>query len=110
MAYAASAIAPITARFRKRIIRDLIGSTALGFGIGYYFWYGVHVRKMREIREYDQHVMEEVRREYGDWAAATPPVNTKKTGGLIPLEKVGAIPFESPPDTSAVIRDAAKTE
>ncbi|KNC96587.1 uncharacterized protein SPPG_08171 [Spizellomyces punctatus DAOM BR117] len=93
MAYAASAIAPITGRFRRRVLRDLVGSIALGTGIAYYWWYNSHVPTMQEscapyylrllyapelwnskeqrgnkYKDYDHKVREEMLKEHGAWA------------------------------------------
>ncbi|KAJ3180353.1 hypothetical protein HDU85_004058 [Gaertneriomyces sp. JEL0708] len=63
--HAASAIAPITGRFRHRVIRDIVGSVSLGLGIGYWFWYGVHMRDMKNWKDYDAQVRHEMQRLYG---------------------------------------------
>ncbi|TPX64596.1 hypothetical protein SpCBS45565_g05757 [Spizellomyces sp. 'palustris'] len=73
MAYAASALAPVTGRFRRRVLRDLVGSITLGTGIAYYWWYSSHVPIMQEscapkYKDYDHKVREEMLKEHGAWA------------------------------------------
>ena len=57
----ASAIAPITGRFKNRVIRDLIGSSVLGVSVGALYWYGYHEPAFKKYRAYDEKVMKEVK-------------------------------------------------
>ncbi|TPX60740.1 hypothetical protein PhCBS80983_g01600 [Powellomyces hirtus] len=72
MAYAASAVAPITGRFTRRVLFDLVGSISLGTGIAYYYWYRSHLPQMEEYKKYDQKVREELLAEHGTWAVDEP--------------------------------------
>ncbi|KAJ3014349.1 hypothetical protein HKX48_005204 [Thoreauomyces humboldtii] len=68
MAFAASAVAPITGRFTRRVIFDLVGSITFGTGLGYYYWYYSHLPKMQDYKDYDQKVRKELLAEHGTWA------------------------------------------
>ncbi|KAJ3186339.1 hypothetical protein HDU85_007779 [Gaertneriomyces sp. JEL0708] len=69
MAFAASAVAPMTGRFRRKVIRDLVGSVSLGLVFGYTWWYGFHLPKMQHWKAYDQKVREEILAEQGSLGA-----------------------------------------
>ncbi|KAJ3152485.1 hypothetical protein HDU89_001172 [Geranomyces variabilis] len=68
MAFAASAIAPITGRFTKRVMFDLVGSITTGTALAYYYWNSSHLPKMAEYKQYDQKVREELLAAHGSWA------------------------------------------
>ncbi|KAI9101937.1 hypothetical protein DFS34DRAFT_612048 [Phlyctochytrium arcticum] len=68
MAFAASAVAPITGRFRNRIIRDLVLSITVGTIAATYWWKTSHVPKMEMYKSYDKRVREELIKEHGAWA------------------------------------------
>ncbi|KAJ3382152.1 hypothetical protein HDU92_004914 [Lobulomyces angularis] len=54
------AIAPITGRFRKRVIFDVVGSLTLGTVGAYWFWYGFHLPFMKKRLDYDAKVKQEM--------------------------------------------------
>ena len=66
--HAASAIAPISGRFRRKVLFDIVGSLSLGTAAAYTFWYYHHVPKMAEYKAYDEKVRAEIQAEYGEWA------------------------------------------
>ncbi|KAJ3053729.1 hypothetical protein HK097_003537 [Rhizophlyctis rosea] len=66
--HAASAVAPIAGRFRRRVLFDIVGSLSLGTAAAYYFWYSHHVPKMAAYKAYDEKVRAEIQAEYGEWA------------------------------------------
>ncbi|KAJ3366368.1 hypothetical protein HDU91_001837, partial [Kappamyces sp. JEL0680] len=49
----ASKIAPITGRFKNRVIRDVTGSVVLGSVLAFSFWYGYAQPKQRYFKEFD---------------------------------------------------------
>ncbi|KAI8819867.1 uncharacterized protein EV422DRAFT_568325 [Fimicolochytrium jonesii] len=68
MAFAASSLAPITGRFKKRVVRDLVGSITFGTAAAYYWWNNSHLPKMAEYKAYDSKVRAELIAEHGEWA------------------------------------------
>ena len=66
----ASAIAPITGRFRTRLTRDLVGSISLGTVMAYYYWHKVHVPSMAKFRAHDAAVKVQVDAENAAFLAA----------------------------------------
>ncbi|KAJ3039180.1 hypothetical protein HDV00_012503 [Rhizophlyctis rosea] len=70
MAHAASALAPITGRFRKRLLFDLVGSLTLGTGLAYAYWYKMHLPQMAMYKAYDAKCREESKKIYAEWVAA----------------------------------------
>lgn len=73
---AASAIAPITGRFRKRIVFDLFGALALGTACASAWWYGHHIPKMAKFRAHDARVKLEVDAENAAFLAAQAQVSS----------------------------------
>jgi hypothetical protein len=51
---AASAIAPITGRFRRRILRDLAGSLTVGTVLAFGWWYGHSRAKFEQYRVFNE--------------------------------------------------------
>ncbi|ORE01310.1 cytochrome-c oxidase, subunit VIIa [Rhizopus microsporus var. microsporus] len=45
-------VAPITGTLRKKIIRDISVSLAIGFGAGYYFWHTYHIPSLDRRNAY----------------------------------------------------------
>jgi cytochrome c oxidase subunit 7 len=74
---ASSAIAPITGRFRKRIVFDLFGSLALGLACGSVWWFGHHVPKMAQYRAHDARVKLEIDAENAAFLAAQAQVSSE---------------------------------
>jgi hypothetical protein len=63
----ASAIAPITGRFRMRLKRDLVSSIGLGGVLGYCFWYGYHKPKMAMFLTFDAENKARILEEEKSW-------------------------------------------
>ncbi len=66
----ASAIAPITGRFRTRLVRDLVGSLTLGTAAAYYYWHNIHIPSMAKFRAHDAAVKIQVDAENAAFLAA----------------------------------------
>ncbi|KAI9335418.1 hypothetical protein DFJ73DRAFT_629429 [Zopfochytrium polystomum] len=56
-----SAIAPITGRFKSRVIRDLFISVPAGTAFGAWYWYGYHVPAIQKYKAYDAQVAADVK-------------------------------------------------
>ncbi|KAH7335454.1 cytochrome-c oxidase subunit VIIa [Rhizoctonia solani] len=46
------AIAPITGKFRKRLMLDIFAALGLGVSAGYGYWYGWHMPAVRHREEF----------------------------------------------------------
>ncbi|KAJ3092650.1 hypothetical protein HK102_004889 [Quaeritorhiza haematococci] len=64
------AIAPITGRFRKRIVKDLFFSISIGTAFAVYFWNGVHVPYVQERVTYINKVKKEIEAEHAAFHAS----------------------------------------
>ncbi|KAJ3122045.1 hypothetical protein HK100_012142 [Physocladia obscura] len=64
-----SAIAPITNRFTRRVVRDIAGSITLGTAAAYGYWNYSHLPAIREWRAYDKIVMAETKLIHDAWYA-----------------------------------------
>ncbi|KAJ3200565.1 hypothetical protein HDU67_002003, partial [Dinochytrium kinnereticum] len=65
-----SAIAPITGRFKGRVVRDLVLSITSGVALGYAYWYGSHEPAFKEWKAYDAKVAAEIKPVHDAWRAA----------------------------------------
>lgn len=62
-----SRIAPITGRFKNRVIRDVGGSVALGLILANAYWYGFSVPKFQNFAKYDAKVKAQAMEEEAAW-------------------------------------------
>ena len=62
-----SAIAPITGRFKYRIIRDLVASTSIGTVLAFAYWNNVTLPAQREWKQYHDKVQLETKQIHDDW-------------------------------------------
>ncbi|KAJ3206292.1 hypothetical protein HDU82_004607 [Entophlyctis luteolus] len=63
-----SAIAPITNRFTRRVVRDIAGSIVVGTGLAYYWWLGIHMPAIQSWKAYDKQVFAESKAIHDEWA------------------------------------------
>ncbi|KAJ1561267.1 hypothetical protein HK405_004425 [Cladochytrium tenue] len=63
-----SAIAPITGRFRNRVVRDLVLSLSIGSAAGYAFWTLYHQPAINKYKAYDAYATEEIRKAHQGFA------------------------------------------
>ena len=76
-----SAIAPLVGRFRRRVIRDVVGSVSLGTVLAIGFWNFVHIPEFKEYDNYFQKVQAEIKGKEDAWRASlnaqpAPPAST----------------------------------
>ena len=62
-----SRIAPITGRFKNRVIRDVAGSVTVGLLLANAFWYGYTVPKFQTFTKYDAKVKAQAMEEEAAW-------------------------------------------
>ncbi|KAJ3296086.1 hypothetical protein HK104_001982 [Borealophlyctis nickersoniae] len=68
--FSASPIAPITGRFRRRVIRDIVGSVTLGTVWAFSFWEFHHKPKFEMYREFFEKERLEAEADYKRWLEA----------------------------------------
>ncbi|KAI8896835.1 hypothetical protein BC833DRAFT_596038 [Globomyces pollinis-pini] len=66
-----SALAPITGRFKRRVVFDLVGSVTIGTGLAYLFWYSHVVPKFEGWRKFDAEVKAKAIAEEAEWMKET---------------------------------------
>lgn len=64
-----SVIAPITGRFRRRIVRDIVGSITVGTLLSSAWFYGYSRPKLARFKAHDAKVREETLAEAQEWFA-----------------------------------------
>ncbi|TPX45333.1 hypothetical protein SeMB42_g04055 [Synchytrium endobioticum] len=65
-----SAIAPLVGRFRRRVVRDVVGSVALGTVLAIGYWNFVHIPQFNEYDTYFKKVQAEIKEKEDSWRAA----------------------------------------
>ncbi len=65
-----STIAPITGRFRSRIVRDLVGSITLGVALSYVWWHQFHLPAITKWRAFDKIAKAKIQEENAAFLAA----------------------------------------
>jgi hypothetical protein len=62
-----SKIAPITGRFKNRVIRDVSYSVVFGTGLALAYWYGYALPKHQTFKQYDAKVKAQAFEEEKVW-------------------------------------------
>ena len=76
-----STIGPITGKFRKVLIRDLVGSISLGLATAYGFWHFHHIPKFQYYDRVMQTLQSEIEAENAAWRAQTFAANSPEQAG-----------------------------
>jgi hypothetical protein len=62
-----SAIQPITGRFQRRIVRDIVLSLSFGTAIASAFYYSHTRPKLQKFKDYDRKIKQETTQEAQEW-------------------------------------------
>ncbi|KAI9334111.1 hypothetical protein BDR26DRAFT_585538 [Obelidium mucronatum] len=65
----ASAIAPITNRFTRRVTRDVVGSLTVGTALAFIYWHKFHLPAIQEYRAWDKVVFAETKAIHDEYYA-----------------------------------------